>query len=163
MNVPVIAFADCDSPLNYVDIAIPGNNKGAHSVGLLWYLLAREVLRVRGSISRVEQWNVMVDMFFYRDPLDEKEEGEKAADKADKAPDAGQDVYADWADTTQGLGVRWSIYPITLYTDMLYSGKAQPHLPLLAKLNNGEMLQLPPQQPNGEHNSNIYNRQQNST
>jgi small subunit ribosomal protein SAe len=107
VNIPVIAFADCDSPLRHVDIAIPGNNKGRHSIGLLWYLLAREVLRIRGTVSREEPWNVMVDMFFYRNAAEEEEEGEKTAEKADKAPDAGQDVYADWADTTQGLGVRY--------------------------------------------------------
>ena len=41
----------------------------------MWWLLAREVLRLRGTILRDQPWDVMPDLFFYRDPEDtEKEE-----------------------------------------------------------------------------------------
>ena len=51
-------------------------NKGKHALGTLYWMLAREVLRLRGSQPRNQPWNVMVDMFFFRDPEEtEKEEG----------------------------------------------------------------------------------------
>ncbi|CAM9736709.1 unnamed protein product [Ectocarpus sp. 6 AP-2014] len=77
VNVPVIAFCDSDSPLQNVDVAIPSNNKGKLSIGLLYWLLAREVLRMRGTIDRTVAWDVPVDLFFYREP-EELEKAEEA-------------------------------------------------------------------------------------
>ena len=66
VNLLTIALCNTDSPLRYV-IAIPCNNKGAHLVGLMWWMLAREVLRMRGTISREHPWEViMPDLYFYR-------------------------------------------------------------------------------------------------
>ncbi|RYG58925.1 30S ribosomal protein S2, partial [archaeon] len=83
-NIPVIAFCDADTPLKYVDCCVPGNNKGRLSVGLLYWLLAREVLRMRGAIGR-GTWDVPVDLFFYRDP-EELEKIEEAGYSAPAAP-----------------------------------------------------------------------------
>ncbi|KAJ9582580.1 hypothetical protein L9F63_023068 [Diploptera punctata] len=85
VNIPVIAFCNTDSPLRFVDIAIPCNTKSAHSIGLMWWLLAREVLRFRGSIPRDGKWDVVVDLFFYRDP-EEAEKEEQATKEVVPAP-----------------------------------------------------------------------------
>ncbi|EFN80094.1 40S ribosomal protein SA [Harpegnathos saltator] len=82
VNIPVIAFCNTDSPLRFVDIAIPCNTKSVLTVGLMWWLLTREVLRLRGSIPRETKWDVMVDLFFYRDPEEVQKEEQAAKEIA---------------------------------------------------------------------------------
>lgn len=104
VNIPVIALCDTDSPLAHVDIAIPTNNKGRHSIGLIWWMLAREVLRLRGTIAnRTTPWSVMVDLYFYRDPEEVATENADEEDaKALESAGAAQ-AEPDWA--AEGVNV----------------------------------------------------------
>ena len=114
VNIPVVALCDTDSPTEFVDVAIPTNNKGRHAIGLIWWMLAREVLRLRGTLpNREAEWDVMVDLYFYRDPEAEENKDASGVDE-EKLPgaddvgpaaiDQGFAGNADWEVTGSGPG-----------------------------------------------------------
>uniref|UniRef100_A0A8C6RBJ8 40S ribosomal protein SA n=1 Tax=Nannospalax galili TaxID=1026970 RepID=A0A8C6RBJ8_NANGA len=113
VNLPTIALCNADSPL-------------AHSVGLIWWMLAPK--------PRELPWEVMPDLYFYRDPEEIEKEEQAAAEKAvtkeefqgewtAPAPEftAAQPEAADWSESVQEPSVPiqqfptedWSAQPAT--------------------------------------------------
>jgi small subunit ribosomal protein S2 len=51
IGIPIIALCDANNKTDYVDVVIPTNNKGRRSLAVIYWLLAREILKNRGAIS----------------------------------------------------------------------------------------------------------------
>jgi small subunit ribosomal protein S2 len=49
VGIPVVALCDTNNQANDVDLVVPCNNKGKKSLGLFFWILAREYLKSRGS------------------------------------------------------------------------------------------------------------------
>ncbi|MDI3506439.1 MAG: small subunit ribosomal protein [Methanomicrobiaceae archaeon] len=47
-GIPVVALCDTNNMTKYVDLVIPTNNKGRKALSLVYYLLTKEMLRLRG-------------------------------------------------------------------------------------------------------------------
>lgn len=47
LGIPVLALCDTNNTANELDLVVPCNNKGRKSLGLIFYILAREYLKIR--------------------------------------------------------------------------------------------------------------------
>ncbi len=50
IGIPVIALCSTDNDFAFVDLVIPTNNKGRRALAVIYWLLARQILRERGEI-----------------------------------------------------------------------------------------------------------------
>jgi len=50
IGVPVVALCSTDNDFSFVDFVIPTNNKGRRALAVIYWLLARQILRERGEI-----------------------------------------------------------------------------------------------------------------
>ncbi len=62
-GIPVIALCDTNNQANMIDLVIPCNNKGKKSLGLLFWLLAREYLLLKGIINNSESFKKTAEDF----------------------------------------------------------------------------------------------------
>jgi len=63
VGMPVIALCDTNNQSNEIDLVVPCNNKGKKSLGLLFYILAREYLRQRGQLATDQEPPFTVEEF----------------------------------------------------------------------------------------------------
>lgn len=85
MNIPIIALCNTDNTLEYVDCAIPVNNRSKKSLAMVYWLLTREVCRLLNK-----EFNEMIDLFMFRN-IDSEKEKEKEAEHEDVAEEQEDD------------------------------------------------------------------------
>jgi small subunit ribosomal protein S2 len=59
IGIPVVALCDTENLLGNVDIVLPVNNKGRKAIALVYWLLAREILKGRGALAEDEEFDML--------------------------------------------------------------------------------------------------------
>ncbi len=62
-GIPVIALCDTNNQSNNIDLVVPCNNKGKKSLGLFFWILAKEYLKNKGFIANDSEFKYSVDDF----------------------------------------------------------------------------------------------------
>lgn len=62
-GIPIMALCDSNDNLNGVDFAMPCNNKGKKSLGLLFYILAKGYLKEKGIIKQDSEMKYSLEEF----------------------------------------------------------------------------------------------------
>ena len=62
-GIPVIALCDTNNETNEIDLVVPCNNKGKKSLGLFFWILAREYLKNKKIIRSDEEFKPTVEDF----------------------------------------------------------------------------------------------------
>ena len=57
IGVPVIALCNSTDSLRFVDCCIPCNNSSQISVGVIYFIIAREMQRMTNKIKRSDHWD----------------------------------------------------------------------------------------------------------
>lgn len=49
MGIPILAICDTNTRIRNIDVVIPSNNKGKNALALIYWILTRELLKMRGK------------------------------------------------------------------------------------------------------------------
>ncbi|UCD14295.1 MAG: 30S ribosomal protein S2 [Thermoplasmatales archaeon] len=63
IGIPVIALCDTNNETRYVDLVIPTNNKGRRALALIYWLLTKEILKVRKEIKSDDEFTAALEDF----------------------------------------------------------------------------------------------------
>ncbi|OYT50208.1 30S ribosomal protein S2 [Candidatus Bathyarchaeota archaeon ex4484_231] len=63
MGIPVVALCSTDNDFSNIDLVIPTNNKGRRALAIVYWLLARQVLRERGELAPDADLPVSIEDF----------------------------------------------------------------------------------------------------
>jgi len=63
-SIPVLALVDSNNVLNNVDFAVPCNNKGSKSLGVVYWILANQYLKERGLLQKDKNLDIPIEKFY---------------------------------------------------------------------------------------------------
>lgn len=63
IGIPVVGLCDTNNQPENLDLVVPCNNKGKKALGLFFYILTREYLRLTGKLGKDEELDVPVEDF----------------------------------------------------------------------------------------------------
>jgi len=63
VGIPVVALCSTDNDFSYADLVIPTNNKGRRALAVIYWLLARQIMRERGEIPPDGEISQSIDDF----------------------------------------------------------------------------------------------------
>jgi small subunit ribosomal protein S2 len=73
VGIPVVALCSTDNEFTGVDLVIPTNNKGRRALAVIYWLLARQVLRERGELPSDKDLSIAIDDFEAKIAKEEEE------------------------------------------------------------------------------------------
>jgi len=74
VGIPVVALCSTDNEFRSVDFVIPTNNKGRRALAVIYWLLARQILREKGEIPPDGDLSLSIDDFEVKLAKAEEEE-----------------------------------------------------------------------------------------
>jgi small subunit ribosomal protein S2 len=73
VGIPIVALCSTDNEFAGVDLVIPTNNKGRRALAVIFWLLARQILRERGELAADKDLQATIEDFEAK--LSKEEEG----------------------------------------------------------------------------------------
>ncbi len=75
VGIPIVALCSTDNEFIGVDYVIPTNNKGRRALAVIFWLLARQILRERGELKPDENPKLTIEDFEAKISREDEEEG----------------------------------------------------------------------------------------
>ena len=74
VGIPIVALCSTDNEFAGVDLVIPTNNKGRRALAVIFWLLARQILRERGELAADKDHAMPIEDFEAKISRDDEEE-----------------------------------------------------------------------------------------
>lgn len=63
VGIPIVGLCDANNDTKYMDIIIPANNKGRRALATVYWLMAREYLKSKGTVKSDDDFDMEIEEF----------------------------------------------------------------------------------------------------